>query len=105
MQGCRGFLGKRNDSEETEFVTSFERFLELQNNPDVLITRTVIDDDEKTLLVTFKSLKEEACKNGNIVLAVLTTAYARMQLYKVGRLLRQAWAGNRWFGGDRRVPR
>ena len=78
-----GFLGKRNDMEETEFVNSFARFLELQNDESLEITRTEITDDEESVLVTFKPLHEEASRNGNIALAAMTTAYARMALYKV----------------------
>ena len=79
----RGFLGKRNDEEVTEFVTSFGRFLELQNDHTKEVTRTIISDDEDSLLVVHKTKNEEAGIHGNIALAAMTTAYARIALYKV----------------------
>ena len=64
-------------------MTSRQRYQELENDPKVEISRVIMSEDNKSLLITWKSLKEEAGKNGNIVLAALTTAYARMALYKV----------------------
>ena len=59
------------------------RFLELQNDKTKSITRTIISDDEETLLVVHKPLREDAGIHGNIALAAMTTAYARIALYKV----------------------
>ena len=45
--------------------------------------RTLITDDEETLLVVHKTKHEEAGIHENIALAAMTTAYARIALYKV----------------------
>ena len=79
----RGFLGKRNDEEETEFVTSLGRFLELQNDKTKHVSRSTVSDDEEIVMVVHKPLHEEAGIHGNIALAAMTTAYARIALYKV----------------------
>ena len=80
-----GYLGKRNDVDETEVVTSPARLLELENADEKEITQLQISDDERHVLVSFKATSEEAGVNGNIVLAALTTAYARIALYHVLR--------------------
>ena len=79
----RGYLGKRNDEEETEVVKTMSRYLELENDKTKTVTRTIISDDEETLLVVHKPLHEDAGIHGNIALAAMTTAYARIALYKV----------------------
>ena len=48
-----------------------------------VVTRTIVSDDEETLLVVHKPLNEDAGIHGNIALAAMTTAYARIALYKV----------------------
>ena len=79
----RGFLGKRNDEEVTEFVSAIGRFLELQNDQTKDIKRTMITEDEENLLVVHKTKNEDPGIHGNIALAAMTTAYARIALYKV----------------------
>ena len=76
-------MGKRNDEEETEVVKTMARFLELQNDKKKKVMRTIINDDEETLLVVHKPKHEAAGIHGNIALAAMTTAYARIALYKV----------------------
>ena len=61
------------------------RFLELQNDETKHITRTIINDDEETVLLVHKPLHEDAGIHGNIALAAMTTAYARIALYKVSK--------------------
>ena len=76
-------MGKRNDEEETEVVKTMSRYLELENDKTKTVTRTIISNDEETLLVVHKPLHEDAGIHGNIALAAMTTAYARIALYKV----------------------
>jgi hypothetical protein len=78
-----GFLGKRSDVETTEFVSSLGRLMEIINDPETEVKQVRVSMDEESLLVSTKPLKEHATPTQNIVLAALTTAYARIKLYKV----------------------
>lgn len=87
MNSIWGFLGKRNDCDKTEVIDrlgAYTDLVEREKKKEIVIKSILIlEDMNDSLLVTYKPLKEEASKSGNIVLAVLTTAYARMALYKV----------------------
>ena len=77
-----GYLGKRNDLSKTEFTKSFSRLMALENDPTLECDSRVADDGEY-MMVTYKEKREEASKNGNICLAAMTTAYARIALYRL----------------------
>jgi hypothetical protein len=80
-----GFLGARTNYENTEVVSSISRLHQLEADPSIEITRVEISEDERHLFVVTKPIKEEPGSKQNIVLAALTTAYARIALYKVLR--------------------
>ena len=67
----------------SEFVNSEARFKELTTDPAIDVEEVRIMADEDWLLVGYKPKKEAASRTGSVVLAALTTAYARMRLYQV----------------------
>ena len=78
-----GYLGKRTDYEESQFVENLSDLLKLTENPNKDITRMIITNNSKALLVTWKPLTEPFNRTGNVALAACVTAYARIALYKV----------------------
>ena len=78
-----GYLGKRCDYEETEFVTKFSRYLNIMDDKNKEITRLFVVNNGKAVLITWKPLKESLNKTGNVALASCVTSYARIALYKI----------------------
>ena len=84
-------------------MTSYSRLAELENDVTKEVTRIIVSEDEQFLLVTYKDVHEEPSKTGSIVLALMTTAYARMALYKVWAYL--GWVKICEISGYRPVSR
>lgn len=73
-----------------EVVQSQLRLEQMESDLRKEITRLHLSPDEASLYVCHKDLKEKAGPNQCIVIAVLTTAYARMLLYDlIARYSRQ----------------
>ena len=79
----RGYHGKRDDGEQTRVIKSPEKLAMLVQDPKLEVISTQVTDDENYVVVCFKNVKEEANRNGSIVIALMATAYARIALYKV----------------------
>lgn len=79
----KGYLGRNGAETQTILVDNVEELYKLESDKDVEVTGVRILRGEKFLRVDYKSKKERATKNGSIVLALMTTAYARIKLYDV----------------------
>lgn len=80
---CRGFLGKRNDYNTTECIESFSDFIELDKDETREVTLLCVSEDERFIIASHKPKVEPAGKNQSVVLAAMTTAWARLALYQV----------------------
>lgn len=80
---CRGFHGKRNDEETTEIISDPCKLAELDADDSVVVTQVRLVEDREYAIVSHKPVREKSSKNGSVVLATLTTSYARIALYKV----------------------
>ena len=78
-----GFFGKRED--ETRFILTADiREVDaLLANSDIEITFLGLIGEGRMLQVEYRSLKEKLPSKGNVMLAAMTTAYARIHLYKL----------------------
>ena len=81
-----GYLGKREDV--TEFLIT-DRLAEeerIDKDPRYELLSALLhgmEDDDPWLMLSYKKLGDKPGRNGNIVLASMTTSYARLRLYEV----------------------
>ena len=88
-----GFLGKKNNPLNTEFTKSHARYLEIENDPKLELEGARVLPDQDWVMLTYKTVEETASRSGSIILACLTTAYARMRLYS----LIDAYSDHVWY--------
>ena len=69
------------DRDQTQVVSTQDDLHQLmERTPQIEVSGFQLSDDEKHLFVTYHPLSEPPGKKQNIVLAALTTAYARISL-------------------------
>ena len=77
-----GFLGKKGDQTTTEFITTAKEFYKIEEDRTKKLL-LIFPIQEDLAMVQWKPKEERAGKHGNIVDALLTTAYGRLKLYSV----------------------
>ncbi len=83
-----GRFGMREDLPKTEYVTEYDRFIELLTSNEFIVTDANIVNDEM-LLVNYRHNKEFVPGSAytNVVLAAFTTTLARLKLYELLKIL------------------
>jgi hypothetical protein len=69
--------------ETTDFVSSLGQLQKLENDKERRITSSFLMEGDESLMVTHRPIGEPPDRSGSIVIACLTTAYARIALYRL----------------------
>ena len=78
-----GYLGRRGDNVKTDIVLNPGQLDAIDAKKDVEITNVSIMADPDMLLVEYKPILEEPLAKQSLILALMTTGYARIALYKI----------------------
>lgn len=78
-----GYLGRRGDVTSTKFIKSNNELASIECDPNIEITDVSLMADPSIAMINYKPISEILQPKQSLILALLTTAYARISLYNI----------------------